>query len=80
MKFSCSVRVVKRGSLSFTGPDSAKGNPLGEALFAIDGVRIVFAVNDFVSVTKTNDANWFHLTPQIETTLAAHLSAAAGSA
>ncbi len=64
-KFSCSVRVVEKGSLSFASAEEAEKHPLGKAIFAVGGVKSVFAVNDFVTVTKTDDADWGKLTPKL---------------
>ncbi len=64
-KFACSVRVVEKGSLSFASAEEAEKHPLGKALFAVGGVKSVFAVNDFVTVTKTDDGDWAKLTPKL---------------
>jgi hypothetical protein len=75
MKFTASVPVVEQGTRSFTRPEQAEGDPLGGPLFAIDGVRVVFAVNDFVTVTKSNESSWMTLQPRIEAVLAEYLEA-----
>ena len=64
-KFTTSVRVVEKGSLSFNSADEAEKHPLGKALWALGGVRGVFAVNDFVTVTKEESADWNKLTPRV---------------
>ena len=69
MKFTATRKVVPRGSISFASAAAAQTHPLGKALFAIDGVRIVFAVNDFVTVTKDREASWADLVPAIEQTV-----------
>ena len=40
--------------------------PWAKALLSIPGVVQVFAVNNFVSVTKTPDADWEAIIPQAE--------------
>jgi hypothetical protein len=40
-------------------------HPLGKAIFAVGGVKSVFALNDFVTVTKADDADWAMLTPRL---------------
>ena len=73
-KFVCSVPVVAKGSLVFNDAKSAEDNPIGKALFAIDGVRTVFATKDFITVTSHADANWRDLQPHIWATLVGVLS------
>lgn len=58
-------KVVDKGSLSFNSRDEAEGSALGEALFKVVGVRSVFAVNDFVTITKEDGADWAYLEPAI---------------
>jgi Fe-S cluster biogenesis protein NfuA len=44
--------------------EEAAASPLAAALFGINGVRTVFLGSDFVSITKSDDADWSHLKPQ----------------
>jgi NFU1 iron-sulfur cluster scaffold homolog, mitochondrial len=48
----------------FISPDEAAASPLASALFGITGVRNVFLGSDFISVTKSDEADWSHLKPQ----------------
>jgi hypothetical protein len=75
MKFSCSVKVIPKGSVTFNTPTAAAGHQVGEPLFKVNGVRSVFAVNDFVTVTKEDAAAWSTLVPAIEAALVSALSA-----
>lgn len=70
MKFSASVPVAPRGALSFDSAEAAAAHPLGRAVFAVDGVRSMFAVNDFVTVTRRAGADWSELVPRIERAIA----------
>jgi hypothetical protein len=45
--------------------EEAARHPLGAALWAIDGVAGVFAVRDFVTVTRTPEASWESLSPRV---------------
>jgi len=65
MKFMLSCVSVEKGSLSFNSAAEAAGNKLGDRLFAIPGVVGVFAVADFVTVTKDATAGWGRLTHPI---------------
>jgi hypothetical protein len=64
-KFSASVRVVEKGSLSINSAADAEKHAIGRALWALGGVRGIFAVNDFVTVTKEDGASWDALSPQV---------------
>ena len=74
MKFTVSVKVAEKGSISFNSAAEAEGNALGKALFAVPGVRGIFGVNDFVTVTREDDADWSVLVPAVEAALQATLS------
>ena len=64
-KFTCSIQVVPQGSVSFANATEAQKHPIGKAVFAVGGVRNVFATNNFVTVTKLDDADWATLTPRL---------------
>ncbi|XP_060184098.1 nifU-like protein 5, mitochondrial isoform X2 [Lycium barbarum] len=57
--------VVEGGSADFPNARSAMNSPLAKALFGIDGVTRVFFGSDFITVTKTDDASWDLLKPEI---------------
>jgi len=46
------------GSRTYHNAEQAAGDARAAALFALDGVASVFMVADFVTVTKTPDADW----------------------
>lgn len=73
-KFATNVTVVEKGSFSFTTAEAAKGHPLAEALFAVPGVKVVFGVNDFVTVTKEDRASWDELEGRLERVISDVLS------
>jgi len=58
MKFVVSRRVVDEGSRSFLNREAAAGDPLASKLFALPGVRQVFMLNDFVTITKDEATDW----------------------
>jgi hypothetical protein len=64
-KFTASVQVVPKGSLSFDSAEQAAANPLAADLWACGGVKSVFAVKDFVTVTKEESEDWARLSPKI---------------
>lgn len=73
-KFVVDRAVVEgEASQSFFNEDDAQGNPLAEALMEVDGVDSLFMVEDFVTVTKTLDADWQELIPIVEETIRQNL-------
>lgn len=71
MKFSLDVTVPDM--VNATSAEAAVGQPLAEALFAIDGVVGVFATADFVTVSKSPDADWESIVPAASEVLRAEL-------
>jgi Fe-S cluster biogenesis protein NfuA len=64
LKFLPGRDVSPETPYEFISLDEAAASPLATALFAINGVRTVFLGSDFVSITKSDDADWSHLKPQ----------------
>ncbi len=60
---------LESGMRSFTSAAQATGDPLGEALFAVPGVAGVFALPGFVTITKTPEAAWKAVMPDVEAAL-----------
>ena len=64
------------GTVDFIDADTVAGrSPLADALFAIPGVARVFLGNDFVSVTKADNADWEELRPLVLSALMDHFVA-----
>lgn len=55
--------TLGRSGRDFASVDVADGSPLAAAIFATEGVTRVYLGDEFVSVTKTDDADWAHLKP-----------------
>ena len=64
-KFTVSTKVVEKGSLSFSSAEEAEPNALAKAIFAAGGVKSVFMVKDFVTVTRDDSADWGKLAPKV---------------
>ena len=64
LKFLPGRDVSPATPYEFISPDEAAASPLASALFVINGVRTVFLGSDFVSITKSEDADWAVLKPQ----------------
>lgn len=66
-KFTLNRRVVEgTSSKSFYNPEDAADHVLGAALFELEGVASIFMVDDFVTVTKSPDASWDRLVPEVQ--------------
>lgn len=57
--------VMEVGSADFPNARTAMNSPLAKALYGIDGITRVFYGSDFVTVTKSEDASWDFLKPEI---------------
>lgn len=69
-KFTVDRPVVEgKASKSFYSAAQAAADPVAAALFALDGVASVFMVDDFVTVTKTPEADWNALVPAVTATI-----------
>ena len=65
LKFIPGTDVMGQGTADFPDKDSAGTSPLARRLFQIEGIDAVFLGSDFVTVTKSNDQEWFTLKPSI---------------
>ncbi|XWS75333.1 hypothetical protein CRYUN_Cryun01aG0077400 [Craigia yunnanensis] len=57
--------VMEVGSADFPNARSAINSPLAKALYGIDGITRAFFGSDFITVTKSDDASWDLLKPEI---------------
>jgi len=65
LKFLPGQTVLELGTADFPSSDAAAKSPLARRIFAAQGVAAVFFGTDFVTVTKTDAANWDHIKPAI---------------
>ena len=66
LKFLPGETVVQNGPFEFVSAEEATDrSPLAERLFSIPSVTGVFFGFDFVTITKSDDADWQHLKPAI---------------
>lgn len=62
--------------VDFQSADSAVGvSPLAEELFKIDGVTAIFLAADFISVSKSDEKEWYVLKPAILGVIMQHFTA-----
>lgn len=65
LKFLPGTVVLAEGTLDIRDAQAAECSPLAARLFLIDEVEGVFFGNEFVTVTKSEDADWQTLKPVI---------------
>ena len=58
-----------RRGITFDSPESAAQNPIAARLLAEPGVRSVFIVADFVTITRDPDTAWADLAPRVQAAL-----------
>ena len=63
LKFIPGVPVLGTGAREFRAESDASISPLATSIFKVDGVKSVFLGGDFISITKTPDADWKHVKP-----------------
>lgn len=64
LKFLPGRDVSPATPYEFISLEEAAASPLAAALFGINGVKNVFLGSDFVSITKSEDADWAVVKPQ----------------
>ena len=73
-KFVVGRQIAPVGtSRSYYDLDETSDDPLARALLSLDGVRSLFMVDDFVTVSKNAGASWDALAPEVIATLEKHL-------
>lgn len=65
LKFLPGQIVLAEGTAEFTLGQSCETSPFAQRLLAIEGVTGVFFGQDFISVTKQEDLEWYSLKPSI---------------
>lgn len=77
VKFTLDRPSTGGGAETFKEGSDPAASPLGAAIFALGDVTNVFATADFVSVTKTDGADWSELAPRVVGAIEAHFGEAA---
>ncbi len=65
LKFLPGQNVLEVGTADFPSAEASAKSPLAKRIFAVEGVSGVFFGIDFVTVTKTDSAEWDHIKPAI---------------
>ena len=76
LKFLPGRTVMASGTANFTDPAAAAArSPLAERLFGLPEVSGVFLGGDFITVTKSDDSDWFQLKPAVLAAIMEHFTA-----
>lgn len=67
-------RDVATGGAQFARGDDTSRSPLATTLLAIDGIEGIYLGTDFVSVTKSDAADWMLLKPMILSDIMEHFT------
>jgi len=73
-KFVVEGAVLGEGSRSYFDREAARGDRLAERLFDLEGVRALFIVDDFITVTKTEEAEWSVMVGPVEEAILSELA------
>lgn len=65
MKFVANKLLYPGKSIDFPDVEAAKPSPLATELFGFPFIKAVFIASNFVTLTKTADAEWQDVTPSI---------------
>ncbi|MCS6822647.1 MAG: NifU family protein, partial [Microscillaceae bacterium] len=67
MKFVANYMLVPEGTtFDFPDRESAQEAPIAQALFEFSYVRRVFLMNNFITITKDEQADWFEIVPELK--------------
>lgn len=72
LKFIPGEAVLGDDTAFFINAGEAEASPLASALFHIPHVRAVFFGADFITITKSEDADWAIMKPELLTTIMEH--------
>lgn len=64
-KFTINRTLTEGSSKTYNSAEEAADSPLAKALFEVEGVSMVFLLNNFITIGKDPAASWNDLVPQI---------------
>ncbi len=73
-KFTLNRPLPSEESRSYFDAGDAEGDALAVRLFDVEGVRALFMVDNFITVTKLDEASWDDLVPPIRSAIQEILS------
>ncbi|MCI5049127.1 MAG: NifU family protein [Rickettsiales bacterium] len=72
LKFIPGESVLGDDTAFFVNADEAEASPLAKSLFETPNIRAVFFGSDFITITKSEDADWSTLKPGLLTKIMDH--------
>lgn len=75
IKFIPGITVLENGVMDFASREETTPSPLAEALFRVEYVERVMLGRDFISVTKSPEADWKLLKPEVLAAIMDHFVA-----
>lgn len=75
LKFALDRRVTEGRSQTYTSLEQAADAPLARKLLSVPGVRMVFLLNDFITLTRDPTADWNAIAPEAERVIREHYQA-----
>ena len=72
LKFTLSRTVTEGRSKTYASPDAAAASPLAKALFEIAGVKSLFFLHNFITVTRQPGSDWTAIAREVEERIRAH--------
>ncbi len=73
LKFVTNRRMSEGRSQTFTDPNTTP-SPLARELLTIAGIRQVFFLNDFITITRHEGVAWDAVVPRAEALIRQHLA------
>lgn len=73
-KFVLSRPLLGDSRRSYFDPEAARDDPLASRLFEIEGVRALLMLEDFITVTKTDGAEWDDIVDRVERVIHSELA------
>ncbi len=65
LQFVLNSQILENGNLAYASPKDCGDDKLGRVLFDKRGVRTVYIMDNFITVTKEEDADWNPLKDQV---------------
>ncbi len=76
LKFVANYILVPEGvTFDFPNKESALESPLANAFFDFPFIKRVFVMNNFITLTKSEDADWYEVAPELKSFLKEYLEA-----
>lgn len=69
LKFVTNRHILPNFQLDFRTREMSEGSALAKSLFSIPFVNGVFVANNFVTITKKAEYDWFEITPELKETI-----------